>query len=399
MFMPSRVGLGEKFAIALARSSLGAVLLAAVALAFACACPAFAGTLARDCPNPLVIQTDWLAGAEQGALYQLIGDGGTIGAGRYEGAMGDTGLHLILLQGGAGLWLGHGETAYSALYTGNSRARLKPDLAQVDTDNAITFSQRFPVVQVLALLERSPAGLFWDPATYPHGFASVDDLIAFGQSKRGKIYLSTVNRTFGKFLLDRGVPRETFVEGYRGDLDTFLVHSGAWLNQGFATNEVLKLKQTAPWRKPLGFVSIGALGYDMYASALAVRADRLTALSACLSVFIPRVQQAMVDYAREPEAVALLLERINTSKQALGFWRTPGALNRDAIAAARREGYMGNGPNAIAGDFDLARVRTLLGVLGPGLDDRAKRAVKAEDIVTNRFIDPAVSFPQSDQQP
>jgi len=37
-----------------------------------------AGALAGVCPSPLVIQTDWFAEAEHGALYELIGDDYTV---------------------------------------------------------------------------------------------------------------------------------------------------------------------------------------------------------------------------------------------------------------------------------------------------------------------------------
>jgi hypothetical protein len=74
--------------------------------------------LAGTCPNPIVVQKDWLIQSEHGALYQLIGGAGRMGRGRYEGPLGSTGVDLVVLEGGRGIGLGDAETAYSALYMG-----------------------------------------------------------------------------------------------------------------------------------------------------------------------------------------------------------------------------------------------------------------------------------------
>ncbi|MBP0573374.1 hypothetical protein J8J27_22000, partial [Mycobacterium tuberculosis] len=72
--------------------------------------------LAGICPSPFVVQKDWLIQSEHGAFYQLIGAGGKMSQGRYEGPLGATGIDLVILEGGPGLGLGDGETPYSALY-------------------------------------------------------------------------------------------------------------------------------------------------------------------------------------------------------------------------------------------------------------------------------------------
>src|SRR5690606_14105803 len=193
--------------------------------------------LADVCPNPFIVQKDWLAQAEHGGLYQMIGAGGEMSSGEYTGPLGSTGINLTILEGGGGIGLGDGETAYSALHMGNSKAGLRPHLGYQELDNAFTFSKRFPVVGVIAPLDTAPQGLFWDKGTYPDGFKSVDDLKAFAASGKGMIYVSTIQRTFRLFLLKAGVPQEVFVEGYRGDGENFVTNNGTWLNQGFVTSE------------------------------------------------------------------------------------------------------------------------------------------------------------------
>jgi hypothetical protein len=347
----------------------------------------------RDvCPNPLVIQADWLAQAEHGALYQLIGAGGEMSRGRYGGPLGSTGIDLVILQGGAGIGLGDGETSYSALYMGNSRARLRPHLALHDLDNAIIFSSRFPAIGVVALLDRSPIGLFWDRATYPQGFHSLADLQAFARGGQGKIYVSTTRRTFARFLVDNGVAKSAFAEGYRGDGELFVLNNGRWLNQGSATNEVLQFSRGRKWARPIDHITLGQMGYDIYPSMVSVAANRLRELSPCLTRLVPLLQRAQIDYLGAPAEVNDLIFRYNQAGLAAPFWKTPRALLDEAVAVQRQRGFAGNGPNATLGDFDMARVDAIVALLRPRLDIRAKPNVAAGDIVTNRFIDPAIGL-------
>lgn len=354
---------------------------------------AYVTPLADVCPNPFVIQADWLAQAEHGGLYQLIGAGGRMERGRYSGPLGATGIDLILLQGGGGIGLGDGETAYSALYMGNSRARLRPHLAMHDLDNLITFSNRFPAIGVVAMLETSPMGLFYDQATYPKGFHSLADLRAFGQSGQGKIYVSTTRRTFGRYLVASGVAKRAFMEGYRGDGENFVLNNGAWLNQGSVTNEVYQFTHGRKWKRPVGHIALAQMGYNIYPSVISVASNRLAALSPCLTRLVPLLQRAQIDYIQAPAEVNDLLFRYNQAGMAAPFWKTSRALLDDAVRVQTARGIVGNGPNKTLGDFDVARVERVIGQLRPMLDIRAKPNVTAQDVVTNRFIDPTIGLP------
>src|SRR5258707_13605603 len=53
--------------------------------------------LSKDCPNPLIVQKDWLAEVEHGAFYQLIGDKGKMSENVYEGPLGSTGINLKIV--------------------------------------------------------------------------------------------------------------------------------------------------------------------------------------------------------------------------------------------------------------------------------------------------------------
>jgi hypothetical protein len=355
--------------------------------------------LAGVCPNPIVVQKDWLIQSEHGALYQLIGGAGRMSRGRYEGPLGSTGIELVVLEGGRGIGLGDAETAYSALYMGNSKAGLVPHLAFHDLDNAFIFSARFPAVGVVALLDKSPSVLLWDRATYPKGFHSVADLRAFASSGKGKIYVSTTKRTFGRYLLSRGIPQSAFMEGFRGDGETFVINNGAWLNQGTVTNEVYQFEHGFNWRKPIDYVFVSDLGYDVYPSMVAVATSRLEELAPCLTRLVPLLQQAQVDYVSDPREVNDLIVRFAAAKMAAPFWRMPADLVDNAVLVQRATGLVGNGNNQTLGDFDLRRVAGLLAQIRGALDVRAKKGVTPEDVVTNRFIDPRIGLPATTGAP
>lgn len=380
---------------------LRSILLAATAMALPVAVQAaepgerarqaYTTPLADVCPNPFIIQKDWLAQAEQGGLFNMIGGGGKMESGRYSGPLGSTGIDLVILEGGGGMGLGDGETAYSALHLGNSKAGLKPHLGYQELDNAFAFSKRFPVVGVIAPLETAPQGLFWDRGTYPEGFRSIDDLKAFAEAGKGMIYVSTIQRTFGLFLVKSGVPREVFVEGYRGDGENFVTNNGTWLNQGFVTSEPYIFSTGKNWNKPIDAVTVGELGYPNYTGMLAVATNRLEELAPCLEKLVPIIQQSMIDYIADGSEVLQLLHEFNEKGHGTSWWKTP--MNELEFAwKTMGERIVSNGNNETVGDFDMDRVAKMLEIVKPWLDERAHEDVSPEMVVTNRFIDPSIGF-------
>lgn len=352
---------------------------------------AYKTPLADVCPNPFIIQKDWLAQAEQGGLYNLIGAAGKMESGRYTGPLGSTGIDLVILEGGGGIGLGDGETAYSALHMGNSKAGMRPHLGYQELDNAFTFSKRFPVVGVIAPLETAPQGLFWDRGTYPDGFRSVDDLKAFAASGKGMIYISTIQRTFGLFLVKSGVPKEVFVEGYRGDGENFVTNNGTWLNQGFVTAEPYIFSTGKNWNKPIDAVTVGELGYPNYTGMLAIAADRMEELAPCLEKIVPLIQQSMVDYIADGSEVLQVLHEFNEGGFATSWWKTPMS-DLEFAWKTMGERIVHNGNNSTVGDFDMDRVARMLEIVKPWLDERAVDGVTPEMVVTNRFIDSSIGF-------
>ncbi|MCV0378780.1 hypothetical protein [Nitratireductor sp.] len=353
---------------------------------------AYTTPLADVCPNPFIVQKDWLAQAEHGALYQMIGGGGKMESGRYTGPLGSTGIDLVILEGGGGMGLGDGETAYSALYMGNSKAGLRPHLGYQELDNAFIFSERFPVVGVVAPLNIAPQGLFWDRETYPDGFHSIDDIIAFGESGKGMIYVSTIQRTFGLYLLQSGVSQDVFVEGYRGDGENFVTNNGTWLNQGFVTSEPYAFSTGNNWGKPIDAVTVGELGYPNYSGMLSVAENRMDELAPCLEKLVPIIQQAVVDYMDDPTEVLETIHDFTQGGYATSWWKLSMDKLEYGWKTLKERGIMGNGSNDTIADFDTERVAVMFDIVQPWLDERAKEGLDPQSVVTNRFIDPSIGL-------
>ena len=344
------------------------------------------------CPDPFIVQKDWLSEIEHAAFNQLVGSVGVGSEGKFEGPLGSTGINLVVLEGGGGLGMGDGETEFSVLYTGNSKAGVTPHMAMVTTDSAAKFSDQFPVIAVVAPLDQSPQGVFYDPATYPEGFHSAEDLIAFAEGDTGKIYVGSITRGYGQYLVSVGVPEDVFVEGYAGDGENFVSNGGAWLNQGFVTNEVWDFENGRDWEKPVDMLLVAEMGYTAYPSVVSVATERLDELAPCLELLVPLIQQAQVDYVNDPAEVNQLIFEFNDAGNGAGFWHTPLALNEAGTEQLLLRELVSNGDNDTLGDMDDARTNDFIDRISETLGDAAKEGVTAADIQTNQFIDESIGL-------
>jgi hypothetical protein len=346
--------------------------------------------LSDVCPDPFVVQKDWLAEVEHAAFYQLIGPGGEMSENQYRGPLGETGIELQIIDGGPGL--GQGQNAIQTLTAGNLRFNVTADMAFVSSDDLAIYSAEYPAVGVVAPLDRSPQMLFWDPERYQDGFENVDQLIALDNTDGARIYVRSIDDSFGRYLVEQGVPAELFVEGYQGDGENFVANDGAWLNQGYSSNEVWDFENGREWERPVDYVYVSELGYDFYPSVPSVAADRLEELGPCLERLVPLIQQAQVDYIQDPAMVNQLLTDYNDGDYGAGFWKTPLELNEAGAQIMAEDDLVGNGNNATLGDFEMERVQTTIDNIVDSLDDRANPEVAPEDIVTNAFIDESIGI-------
>lgn len=355
----------------------------------------FTTNLSGVCPNPLIVQTNWLPEADHGALYELIGSGGTMKQYSYEGPLGSTGINLQILSGGPG---DANLPTAATLYSGNPVVRVTPDLTMDSMENAIMLSKKFPTVGVMNLQDHDPQVLIYNPAK----FSNLSTIAALeSAAKRGaSFYVSGLSYAYVQYLIGKGVPSSAFIGGYSGDLDKFVTGDGKIVNQGYADSEPYLLAHDTPaWgSKPIKEVFIYKLGLNDYPSTIQVRADRLKSMSACLTKLVPMLQKAEVDYFAHPATVNHVLAKFNPTFSA-SYWKTPVAESNWADGVQRADHIVGNSDNGKGpvGGFDMTRLKhvtkTLLPIFAKESPGTFEPEVTAGVIGTNQFIDPSIRFP------
>ena len=137
-----------------------------------------------------------------------------------------------------------------------------------------------------------------------------------------------------------------------------------------------------------------AAGYPNYTRAtLAIRPADKQRLAPCLKRLVPILQWAIVDYMAHPQATNQLILRLDNAYRS-GLGLTPGLLEWGHQVMAR-EGIVGNDKDHTVGNFDLTRVRTMIGIVNPILQGQKKQTkpdLQPEDLVTNEFIDPTIGL-------
>jgi hypothetical protein len=354
---------------------------------------AFTTPLAGVCPNPVVVQSDWLPEADHGFLYELIGGGGTMSQYTYQGPLGSTGVNLEILAGGPGL--GNGVSQPSSLYVGNLVKGVTPMLSFVSLDDAIQYSKQYPVTSVFAEYNKSPQIIIYDPSKYT--IHNLDDLKA-ATAKGAKIYVQSTTYSFVRYLVGQGISSNAFIGGYQGDLEKFVGAAGSLLNQGYSTNEVYTLEQATPqWNKPVGYAYVSDMGFPFYQSSVTVATNKLTTYSGCLSKLIPLMQKAQVDFVKNPAEVNQVLATYNDKGLGAAFWKTPVPLNNFAAQVMVKDSLVADtAGTSTLGSFDLARVSDVIKTMVPlnqaqGITSMNAN-VQASDVVTNQFIDQKIGL-------
>ena len=126
-----------------------------------------------DCPDKIVVQTNWWPQDEYGALYRLIGENPTIDkkkkivSGKLVDNGVDTGVQLEVRSGGPA---NNFTPSASLLYTDKSIM-----MGGVDLDFAAQLSASKPALSVFAPMDLLPLVLMWDPQKHPN-FNTIADI-------------------------------------------------------------------------------------------------------------------------------------------------------------------------------------------------------------------------------
>ena len=334
--------------------------------------------LSGVCPDPLVLQTDWFPSPEHGYAYRLIGDAGELDSenGIYRGPLLDTGIDLEIRAGGP--YLGFQPT------TATMQLDEGIHFGYVNTDEQVAAWDEVPTVAVAAPFDTNPQILMWNPEAY--SFSSFEEI---GQSDATVVYFA--GGVFIDYMVDAGILRADQVDpSYDGSPGRFVAEGGALVQQGFATSEPwLYENALEDWGKPVDFLLIHDSGFEIYAQPLVVRAAALEELRPCLDLVVPVFQQSVIDhYADSGPTDAVILQIV---EDLASFWVLyPGQMDY-STATALALGNVGNGPDAIVGNMDDARMERVVQLLKDVLDG-VPQDIEASDIYTNEFIDPSIGF-------
>jgi hypothetical protein len=339
------------------------------------------GGLADTCPARIVVQTDWFPQAEHGGVYELLGDdastdkdsGATVGSLVVRGEQ--TGLQLEIRAGGPFLQ----SPVVTEMYSDDDIV-----LGYVGSDVAVSRFADAPTVAVFNALNVNPQVLLWNADLHPAD-APLEQVAA----EVGAVYVFG-EPSWVRFLEAQGVLDAAKVDsGYQGNP---ILATEDVIHQGFVTSEPYTYANLESGAIATGHVLIHDLGWTNYPQNLAVRADRLDDLRPCLQQLVPVLQQAQLDYIAEPDRTnARIVAAVETLDS---WWSQSAGSTADSVNQQVELGIIGNGSTPTFGDLEPDRLDGFIRILLPILREQGIDApdVRASDISTNEFLDPAISW-------
>ena len=339
------------------------------------------GALAGICPEKVVVQTDWFPEAEHGGIYELMGadamsskdTGATTGTLTYEGV--DQGVQLEIRAGGPFLQT----PVVTAMYADDAIT-----LGYVGTDVAITRFADAPTIAVFNALNINPQVVLWDAAKHPTAQTLAD------VAKAVKSVFVYGDPAWARYFVAQGIlTKDQIDSNYKGNL---LLATEDAAHQGFATSEPYKYENLSTGAVHVAYTLIHDLGWNSYAQNLAIRADKLEPLSACLKALVPMMQQAQLDYIAAPERANAI---IKAAVVAFDSWWTQSDGDLANGAAQLRDLHLvGNGDTPTFGDLEEARVNDFIGKATPVLREQGLEIgdITASDIVDNEFLNPDITY-------
>ncbi|HWK92972.1 MAG TPA: ABC transporter substrate-binding protein [Luteimicrobium sp.] len=347
--------------------------------------------LSGVCPATVVVQTDWNPEADHAHVYQLLGPNPSIDTEK-KSVTGDlyangkpTGVKLEVRAGGPAIGY---STVSAQMYQDKSIT-----MGYVSTDEAIEFSGSLPTKAVFAENDKSPMVVMWDPKTYP----DVKTIADLGKSLQqdGGVVRYFNGAAYMTYLTESGIlPNSTTDGSYDGTPAKFVTAKGKDGQQGFATAEPYVYEhEVGAWGKPVAYQLIADTGWSPYPESMSVRSGDLTKLSPCLKALVPVMQQADVDYFKDPAPTNdLIVKLVNAYNNG---WTYDAEVGAFAAKQMRSLNIATNGDNDYVGDMSDTRVNDLMKVAVPIFDKsggHVKSGLKADDLFTNEFLDTSIGF-------
>ncbi|WP_207843266.1 nitrate ABC transporter substrate-binding protein [Williamsia soli] len=348
---------------------------------------AAAQSLADVCPANVGVQLQWQPQSDMGGLFGLLGPGYVVDTddksvtGPLVAGGKDTGVDITLKSGGPAIGF---QSVTSQLYVDDSAM-----LGVVHGDQLVSAAADQPVVGVTPLLKYSPAILMWDPATHPE-WKAVGDV-----GTTDATVVVSKDQIFPQWMVAKGLLKQSQIDTSYDGAPSRFVGDPSIAQQGFANSEPYTYTEETPaWDKPVSYGLVKDAGYDIYASNVSVRADKVAEFSPCLDKLVPLIQQSGVDYITSPEATNEVIVDVVSQDQTY----SPYSAGEATFSAnlLKDKGLLANEDNGSFGVYDEARTQSNVDDLRPVLaagGNRVPENVTAEQLFTNQFTDPAISIP------
>ena len=329
------------------------------------------------CPEKLVIQTDWFPELEHGGTYQLIGPDGTADKDTvsYSGPVQEQyavgGLKEIEIK-----TVSFDKQNSAVLLDGEA------DMAYITMSDIIKDSAAVPMVAVAKTLDKDPQMVMWDPEQ--NDIQSPEDIATSGAT-----VLHFPGTAYIDYMIGQGFMTEDQSNpSYDGSDAAWVAAGGNLVQQGFATNEVYKYENEIDWKDgapaPVDFYTVEDLGFDNYPATIAMMQDKAAELSDCLTVLVPAMQQAWIDFLDDPKPITDAMIEINTTYD--GFWSLSEGLNTAGLELIESGGFAENSPDGTYCSFDEAKVQNLYDILAPIYDEQGTEIAESIDgVFTNEY--------------
>lgn len=339
-----------------------------------------ATSLKGICPDTVVVQTDWNPESDHSEVYALAAPGGTYDKSKksYTAPLvsqgKDTGVKIQIRAGGPATGF---QSPTQQMYVDKDIL-----LGYVNTDEAIQNSKKLPTVSVIAPRENWAQVLIFDPSK--HDFKTIADI---GKTDTKVLYFKA--NVYMDYLTGAGILKKSQVDSsYDGKPARFVTSGGKLVQQGFITAEPWQYEnQVKAWKKPVATLKISDSGYPNYGETIAVRKDDVTAKAACLKKLVPMIQQAQVDYAKDPATANGII--VKAAEEYNNGWVYPQELADYAAKAQVDNQIIANGSDDTLGDIDEARVQKMIDIVSPIYEKNhisIADGLAPSDLFTNAFI-------------
>ena len=338
------------------------------------------GPLSEVCPQRIVVQTGGLPNPAVGPLFALLPPEAAIDVAtqtvagplvRPDGTVED--VVLEIRSGGPSVDF---ENPLALLDGDNDIL-----LAQVSTAIALRDAAALPSIGVVTLTDRSHDAIIVDPMTYP-------EATTFAVVRSANIEVRHVtDEAFIEFLVATGeLAAEQLVSGFDREPAAFVGANGAIAQQGDLLIDPLLFPSLAQWNRPVVALDAADVGWAVHDDSLVARPSDVDDRAECFGRLVPVIQAGIARYMDSPQSVDALMSAARTEFAPLA--RLTGELMDAGVGLGIERGVFGDGSNATVGDFDTERLDGFLPLLA---DAYGMDSVAVDDLMTNEFIDPALT--------